>query len=187
MSQIEYLFGKSKANSFKKSIPTFSNKIIIWNLFLVLSISLTISLLVVISALSLHEKYFPNVDGDTVYIILIPFLYGSLIVTSFYFFFGKKHIKDQFTNVSLKETFKHLLILSIPFYSISLALAVFSLLNDPQSITEVINYFEDESVSDSFKNGYIDGLIYIIIWLLVGFGEEIFFRGVLYQLQLVQR
>lgn len=181
MKYIQILFGSNRTTDFQKNISVKPVKILLRNILVMIITSLFIAFLAIFGILFLQEKHVITQDRESLFILSVPFIYGSLILTGIHLFFNKKIIKSQFTSLSFRDVIKHVFFISLFFYIIIFTVTIIGLLNDPQATNEILISFKNESSTKPLVNLYVDMLIYISIWLLVGFGEEVFFRGIVYR------
>lgn len=185
MSIIKKLFGSDRSKEFIKLLPQTTLKRFLVKLLILLGLLILFILFVLLCALiplfAFQNNIFKDMNNNTYLLITFAIaFYGFQLICSFWVFnVSFTLLKKQYFSLPARSVLKHLLIIFLLLFSFFYLVDVFHFLSNKQDMIKALNFFN--TPSESSDNSLISWILIIFLWLLVGVGEEIVFRGVLYR------
>lgn len=176
------LFGSDRSKEFIKSLPQTTLKRFIVKLLIFIGLLILFMLTVgILSFFIFSGNVFNDIDNNTNALITFAILlYGFVLLCSFLVFnVSFTLLKKQYFSLPARSVLKHVGILFLLLFSFFYLAHVFHFLSNKQDMIEALKFFN--TPADSSDESFVSVIPFIFLWLLVGVGEEVLFRGVLYR------
>lgn len=179
---LKKLFGNNDSAEFLNSIPDISIKRFIFLTVKVITLTFVIVVLAFISISGITGALGIKLDEQKQFLLVVPFLYLPLILfTVRNFFKNVSDVRRQYTSLKFPVVLKHVLFISLIFYSALFVLNFAYFVFNPSEAKSELFYFENPLNTGSIFNPALDIVFFLSIWLLTGVAEELFFRGAIYR------
>jgi membrane protease YdiL (CAAX protease family) len=169
---ITILFGEDKSKQFLKGLPSLSIRGIFFLSFLIVIAGVIVEILFPFNSSGINDLN-DFLGNYLIYIITLLISY-KLIFRSF------KSAYQLFNSLNFKEVFKDFILICLPFNILILIVSTASLLNDQKRLTE-LQELSTQPFYPILGNFFNDWIMFTILYLLIGFTEEVLFRGGIYR------
>lgn len=169
------LFGKDSSKEFFSSLPDSSIKSVSISFLKIACFTMAFGIIGYLNGVGWNSIFQLNLSDESQLLVSWFFAYAAILYFSVrYFFPSRIELKRLYTSLPRKTVILHVFLLSLFLFCLCLVTTTVDFLRNPSAATTIVESFS-EVEEETTGMGIIP--IFLTLWMMVGFAEELLFRG----------